>query len=540
MDKYFVNFKQAEHAANYLYQMLSEKPQLNKNIVYLIDVMLQKAILYSLKEDHHKALKISLEALDAAEKYNFPDRAYRSCWIIAIMYENGNSYDMCKKYLDKANELYRQYKLDSVYSIYCVRMSSYLIKVHQRDSATSMAYKALDYAMKYNNKREIRDANLLLGSLLVKKNYEEAIKYRYFAANQFLDIEDFSSASIQLSLVASTFLKNKKIENAFRHSDSALQISQMNHVAINPIIYRIRSELFEAIGNADSAFFYFKKFHESYITGQGAAQNAKIKQISEQYQNDKKEAIIKSKDQLILFIASLFAIIVVGTIILIKKNREIRKKSKTISQQVAELSKTLHQKQVLLSELQHRVKNNLQHVISILEIQKESVDFNNIDELIRGNQNRIHSMALLHKKLNVTDNVQEVNLKRYIAELAELVKESYDSYDKKINLQVNCTIGNISLEKALPLGLIIVELVSNSMKHAFKKRHVGIINIDFTREEKQNRNELSYSDNGIGFDFNKICDKGLGQEIIKGLIDQLGGSTESHCNNGFELIVYFK
>lgn len=523
-----------------LYKLLSEKSQLYKYRVFKIDVMLQKAILYSLKEDHHKALKIALEALDEAEKYNFPERAYRSCWIIAIMYENGAEYDLCKKYLDKANVLYRKYKLNNVYSIYCVRMASYFIKVHQRDSATSMAYKALDYAKKYNNKREIRDANLLLGSLLAKHNYKEAIKHRYLAVNQFLDIEDFSSASIQLSLMATTFLRNKEIENAFRHSDSALHISQINHVVINPIIYRIRSELFEAIGETDSAFFYFKKFHEAYITGQGALQNAKIKQISEQYQNDKKEAVIKSKDQLILFIVSLFVIIVVGTIILIRKNKEIRKKSKTISHQVTELSKTLHQKQVLLSELQHRVKNNLQHVISILEIQKESVDFNNIDELIRGNQNRIHSMALLHKKLNVSDNVQEVHLKRYISELAELVKESYDSFDKKISLHVNCTMGNISLEKALPLGLIIVELVSNSMKHAFKKRNVGIINIDFTRNEKEHRNELCYADNGIGFDFNKPCEKGLGQEIIKGLIDQLDGSTESHSNNGFELIVYFK
>jgi two-component sensor histidine kinase len=266
-------------------------------------------------------------------------------------------------------------------------------------------------------------------------------------------------------------------------------------------------------------------------------ENSKIKQISEQYQNNKKETVIKNKNRQMLLIAGLLGVIVFGSILLYRKNRQINKQNKIIGKQLAELTKILEQKQVLLSELQHRVKNNLQHVISILEIQKESVDFNNIDELIRGNQNRIHSMALLHKKLNVSDNVNEVDLCRYIAELSDLVKDSYDNHTKEITLTIKCGIENISIEKALPIGLIIVELVSNSMKHAFKKRNIGIINIEISINK--NTNQLYYSDNGGGFDFNKTSDKGLGMEIIKGLIDQLGGTAKSENNNGFELTVYF-
>ena len=238
------------------------------------------------------------------------------------------------------------------------------------------------------------------------------------------------------------------------------------------------------------------------------------------------------------FISILLALIVIASVLLLRKNKKINKQNKIINSQLMELSKALEQKQMLLSELQHRVKNNLQHVISILEMQKESVDFNNIDELIRGNQNRIHSMALLHKKLNVSDNVNEIDFKRYIAELSELVKESYDNHKKKISLNVKCEDENISIEKALPIGLIITELVSNSMKHAFKKRNIGIINIEITKNEIGNK--LYYADNGDGYDFNKVNEKGLGQEIIKGLIDQLDGITEIKENNGFELMLYFK
>jgi two-component sensor histidine kinase len=228
-----------------------------------------------------------------------------------------------------------------------------------------------------------------------------------------------------------------------------------------------------------------------------------------------------------------------ATVLLIRKNKKINAQNKVISKQLEELMRLLEQKQVLLSELQHRVKNNLQHVISILEIQKESVDFNNIDELIRGNQNRIHSMALLHKKLNVSENVNDVDLSRYITELSELVKDSYNSYKKKINLNINCEIKEMSIEKALPLGLIVVELVSNSMKHAFKSRSIGIITISIKKNNDAQKNILYYSDNGGGFNFNTTTAKGLGIEIIKGLIDQLDGTVETKQGQGFELSIYF-
>lgn len=266
------------------------------------------------------------------------------------------------------------------------------------------------------------------------------------------------------------------------------------------------------------------------------AQN-RIEAQKKLYENEKKEVTIKSKNRQMLLIGSLLAVITVASVLLFRQNKKIKTRNKIINKQVAGLTKTLEQKQVLLSELQHRVKNNLQHVISILEIQKESVDFNNIDELIRGNQNRIHSMALLHKKLNVTDNVQDVDIKRYITELSELVKDSYES-KKIVQLSVNCQVEKISIEKALPVGLIIVELVSNSMKHAFKKLNIGIIRIELTNNGIMNK--LYYSDNGSGFDFFQKNEKGLGLEIIKGLIDQLDGEITVNNTNEFELIVYFK
>ena len=298
--------------------------------------------------------------------------------------------------------------------------------------------------------------------------------------------------------------------------------------------------IFERMGKTDSALFYYKAYHEKLQLISSQEEKIKIKKLEEQYQSDKKENTIKNKDKLMILIGSLLAVIAIASILLFGKNRQINHRNKIINQQLGELTQLLKQKQFLLSELQHRVKNNLQHVISILEIQKESADFNNIEELIRGNQNRIHSMALLHKKLNVNDNVNEVDFTRYITELSEIVKESYDNHQKKIKLNINCEIETITIGKALPIGFIIVELISNSMKHAFKNRNIGIINIEVAKGKNGQKNKFYYSDNGDGFDFYQTNEKGLGLEITKGLIDQIDGIVETKTYNGFELIIYFK
>ncbi|GAB1398417.1 hypothetical protein MASR1M65_31970 [Saprospiraceae bacterium] len=197
----------------------------------------------------------------------------------------------------------------------------------------------------------------------------------------------------------------------------------------------------------------------------------------------------------------------------------------------------LSQKQVLLAEFQHRVKNNLQHVISILELQKESAQFNNIEELLRSNQNRVHSIALLHKKLDISENVDEVNMEKYFTELAEMVKESYDRPGKTVKLFIECQVGVLPIDLALPLGLILTELVSNSMKYAFVNREIGII--DFKFNSAFSFYEIWYNDNGEGFDFNQITQKGLGMELIKGLIEQIEGSITTPLTSGFSIKISF-
>lgn len=310
--------------------------------------------------------------------------------------------------------------------------------------------------------------------------------------------------------------------------------------------YDVQHRYHYALKDYKNAYHYIDKLYSIKYTIDSlfnrlevqVAQNS-IEAKNKQYENDTKEGTIKNKNRQMFLIGSLLVVIIIGSVMLYRKNRQINKQNKIIGKQLAELTRILNQKQVLLSELQHRVKNNLQHIISILEIQKESVDFNNIDEIIRGNQNRIISMSLLHKKLNVNDHVNDVDMKQYITELSELIKESYNNLKNIITINIKCDVESCSIEKALPLGLIITELVSNSIKHAFKNRSIGTIHIEIYKDDNSEKNTLNYTDNGIGFDFNKNSEQGLGMEIIKGLIDQLDGTFVTNSKNGFQLKLNF-
>ncbi len=538
-----MNHAETEEAIKQI-DLLAEQPDKNlskKDLhKFYLELALLKAKVYDRNFEQGKALLILLDILEKSTADQFHKITAEAYLLLAQVKRNGNDLKETEKYLKLAQNTIKAHQFDDLYSSYYYQKASFLRLKEDFDGVIANSEIALKYGEKYRNTEDIAHAHTMLGSGYAGKGEQQkAIDHFNQVIPYYKSTYNYTFLAMMYRNIAREYFKNSELKQAHTYIDSAYLYYDKMSYFYKEFLPLMRLDLYTKESKWDSAFVYLEDFHNLSFSNLQTREASKIKDISERYESDKKEAVIKNKSKQVIWIGSLLAVIVLASVLLFRKNKEIGRKNKVINRQLAELTKTLAQKQVLLSELQHRVKNNLQHVISILEIQKESVNFNNIDELIRGNQNRIHSMALLHKKLNVNDNVNEVNLERYVTELSELVKESYDNQNKKINLSVRCEIEEISIEKALPLGLIITELVSNSMKHAFKKRTVGVINIEITKLDETGNKQLYYSDNGSGFDFNKQSEKGLGQEIIKGLIDQLDGKTTTKSNNGFELTVLF-
>ncbi len=535
-------FDLAQKKTDSLYKQSNRFDQTKTGKSRQLETRFRQAVLLDKKEDSSvESLKILLNIMDDAENAHLYSLSCRIYLMIALAYEKSENFELTNYYLNKAYKKYKDHHLEELYSTYCIRRSSYYRFVNKFDLLYSYAKQAEKYAEKYNNQKDLIDSYLLMGVYMSKsKNYTKTLEYSFKILQINKKTYNRNQLAIDYNNISYIYVKMRNYPKALLYSDSAYVFYKDKDLLYKDYLSESRYKAFEGLGNTDSAYYYFKQYHQNIQILTAKEEKLKIKKLEKQYLSDKREDTIKDKDNQMILIGSLLAVIAIASILLFGKNRQINNRNKIINQQLGELTQLLKQKQYLLSELQHRVKNNLQHVISILEIQKESADFNNIEELIRGNQNRIHSMALLHKKLNVSDNVNDVDFKRYITELSEIVKESYDNHQKKINLNINCDIETITIGKALPIGFILVELISNSMKHAFKKRNIGIINIEIIKGKNEQKHKFYYSDNGDGFDFNQANDKGLGLEITKGLIDQIDGTIETKTDNGFELIIYFK
>jgi PAS domain S-box-containing protein len=202
-------------------------------------------------------------------------------------------------------------------------------------------------------------------------------------------------------------------------------------------------------------------------------------------------------------------------------------------------------------EIHHRIKNNLQVVSSLLDLQsemfngRECIRDSEVLEAFRNSQNRVISMALIHEELYKGGGFETLNFSSYIEELTKSLLQSYSIGNIDISLNIDLVENAFfDMDNAIPLGIIVNELVSNSFKHAFPGRDKGEIQIKLQREEGEDCSStfvLSVSDNGVGIPENLDIEdlESLGLQLVTSLVDQLDGELELKRNNGTEFTIRF-
>lgn len=207
-----------------------------------------------------------------------------------------------------------------------------------------------------------------------------------------------------------------------------------------------------------------------------------------------------------------------------------------------QIRSSLHEKEVLLREIHHRVKNNMQVLSSLLRLQSDFCKDKNVIEMFNESRNRIISMSLIHEKLYLSKDFTKIDLKGYINEMVNGLFQSYCLNKSKIALKIYVEDVPLGIESAIPCGLIINELVTNSLKHAFPGDRNGEIKI-ILRMAEENMIELVVSDNGIGIpkSLNMQKIESLGLHLVTMLAEnQLMGKMNMNLNNGTEFQIKFR
>ena len=182
----------------------------------------------------------------------------------------------------------------------------------------------------------------------------------------------------------------------------------------------------------------------------------------------------------------------------------------------------LQEKEVLLREIHHRVKNNLQIISSLLHLQSKKVNQDEARDLFTESQARIRSMALIHERLYQSDDLAQVDFAAYLDGLTEHLFRSYATRSDVVSREIDAQGGSLSVDRAIPCGLIVNELVTNALQHAFPDGQAGTIQVGY--KESDGHGELTVADDGVGADADLDADTGsLGLQLVRGLVQQLGG-----------------
>lgn len=206
----------------------------------------------------------------------------------------------------------------------------------------------------------------------------------------------------------------------------------------------------------------------------------------------------------------------------------------------AQIKASLQEKEVLLKEIHHRVKNNLQIISSLLNLQSGYIEDPKILGILKASENRVISMALVHEQLYLSKDLAQIDSATYIKDLASNLFNSYNINIDAVELKVNVNRIHLSVDTAITCGLIINELISNALKYAFPLGQAGEIRINFEPDE-QGQIILSISDNGIGLpeEFDLQNTESLGLQIVAALTNQLQGDIELNQNDGTEFKIKF-
>jgi two-component sensor histidine kinase len=404
-----------------------------------------------------------------------------------------------------------------------------------------------------------------IGNAYLYLNQLDSAAYYLLKVEKLLPQVDIPRVYIfAYSYIAKLKNRQQKYHEAKKYAIKAATYSEkFNLESISEDAYLALGESYKKLNQPDSALIAYEKYWDIKKNFLETNRNKSVAQIEQQFQQYKKvkeieiktaeiELLKKQKSINTLVRNGAFGLVLIFSILSylfysrfkIKKrsSEELTQKNTEIEAQKEIIQSSLSEKETLLREIHHRVKNNLQIISSLLNIQSSHISDEKVLASIHEGQSRVQAMSLIHQNLYQSDHLSNVALESYVQQLVAYLSGIFQSDHQAVKMQVEAKGINFDIDTAIPLGLIVNELVSNALKYAFEKtQDVRQIKIEI-RSLSDTDYELKVSDNGTGVeDVTKLeNNNSMGLKLVKILSRQLRGHFRYEREQGSVFVVNFK
>ena len=488
------------------------------------------------------AFEYAMKTLQVGEKYQDKKAIAMAYSDISNLFWKQGKYEKGVEYGLMSIELFEErglYDLDFDFTLHV--LGNNLVALQRNEEALVYFRRSAMIGEKYGFYNNLSDTYIALTELYsqigefenAEKSSTEALKYAELLENDFMIVR---------SLLAVGKLKNQKGEFdaaiAYLQRSIRTATDDFGDMYYLGLIYLEMSKAFEGKKNIDETLRAFKKYHDLTQRVFNTEADQTISQLQTEMEVNQKESTIslqteklKRQEAIQIFTLILTGLMVFFLFFLYRVFVRRKKYSMVLEKQNKE-------KEFLLKEIHHRVKNNLETISSLLSLQTEQVDNTELREIMFESQNRVQSMGIIHQNLYQGENLAAIEMKNYFENLGSYIIDSFNATNR---ISLDCTMEplEVDVDRAIPIGLIVNELMTNSLKYAFPEGRKGTITINLS--EANARLYLRIADNGIGIDKNdKTKGTGFGTQLVKLLTQQLDGKMDLISHTGTEVVFEFQ
>lgn len=409
--------------------------------------------------------------------------------------------------------------------------------------------------------RHVRDG-ALADCYFAQKSYKKAERYYLSAIRGETKTGQIAELRKEYANISRLYVGTGQYDKAKVYLDKLL--AEPNNVIGLALISEVYKNLYKIDSSAHNYLGALAHFQQYKALNDSILAEKKMRQVEElhlQYQMQKKEndLVLLRKEATLhkneirnatlirnIIIAGFMLVLVVLAILYVsfrskqRSNRELQARQREIHSKNETLENLVEEKEWLLKEVHHRVKNNLATIVSLLNSQSAYLDDEKAILAIRDSQHRVQAMSIIHQKLYGAENVAVIDMARYIHELTDYLKSSFNVRRQvRFEIAIEPTILNVS--QAIPVGLILNEAITNAIKHAFPNGATGTIAISALQDQK-GFFELSIKDDGIGFVMPppQQVAHSLGISLMHGLSEDIGAVCNITGENGTTVSIYLK